>query len=351
MLKEWLRGKQSEEPVAQAEPVKRGALGVDVESSLEPSQEEIIAQREDAFRRKLAASAKEGPPSPGKVVAYDTLLRPLQRLLLDGNAAETQEGLTISVARNAQNVMMSTKTMLVSPQMSNWELSLQMNGFSDIVVATYNTLSRWSLMYQRVSSTGALLFAQCMAQRQQGMTQGTVVGMIQYPWVQGGCTQVQYVKDQSFSVSHAQRLIRGFYLGSNLSWDALTKGTSLSYAGCITNPSKTGSLAAEWSPSKGEWKVGLTRSDWASDVEFAMQLEYTKKGQSGLMGLLSFGTKKQFVGGGSVSTAMLGFSQLKAVVEVPFGGDRSGFNQFMCMYNALYDIHSGGLKHGVVFTA
>nr|CCC92951.1 conserved hypothetical protein [Trypanosoma congolense IL3000] len=351
MLREWLRGKQGEESADAPKPVKRGTLAVDVETPIEPSQEEATSQYEDNFRKKLAARAKEGPPSVGKLVAYETLFRPLQNILMDGIAREMQEGVTVNIARNAQNVMVSTKTTIISPQMSNWELSLQMNGFTDLVVATYNTLSRWSLMYQHVSSTGALLFAQCMAQAQHGMTQGTVVGMIQYPWVQGGCTQVQYVKDQSFSVSHAQNLIRGLYFGSNLAWDAVTKGTSLSYAFSATNPSKTGTLAGEWSPCKGEWKLGIAKSDWASDAEFAIQLEYAKKGQGASMSLLSLGIKKQFVGGGSVNTSLIGFSKLRAMVEVPFGGEQSGFNRFTCMYNALYDIHSGGLRHGIVFTA
>ncbi|ORC91968.1 uncharacterized protein TM35_000041820 [Trypanosoma theileri] len=350
MLMEWFRGKASDEPVVPEKPQKRKTLDVDPETTLEPSPAEAIAQREDAFRKKLAASAKEGPLSPAKLVTYDSLFRSAQQLLMEGNSGEISEGITLNVARNTQNVMVSSKCVLVSPQMSHWELGLQMNGFSDIVMASYNTLSRWSLMYQRVSTTGALLLAQCMAQRQQGMTQGTVVGMIQYPWVPGGCTQLQYVKNQTLTLSHTQRIIRGVHFGSNFSWDPTTKGTSVSYAASATNPSKTGTLGAEWHPNKGEWKVALTRGDWGHDAEFAMQLEYTNKGE-GMMSLLSFGMRKHFIGGGLMSAALAGFSKLKASVEIPFGGERSGFNQMHCLYNAQYDIHSGALKHGLVFTA
>ncbi|KEG13017.1 hypothetical protein DQ04_01271170 [Trypanosoma grayi] len=350
MLMEWLRGKPADESAAPQKPPQRKTLDLDPETPLEPSPAEAIALREDAFRKKLAASAKEGPASPAKLVSYDTMFRRAQRLLIEGNASEIQEGLTMNLSRHAQNVMISSKFALVSPQMSHWEVGLQMNGFSDIVVATYNTLSRWTLMYQRVSSTGALLLAQCMAQRQQGMTQGTVVGMLQYPWVFGGCTQLQYVKGQVLSLSHTQRIIRGVHVGSNLSWDPNTKGTALSYAASATNPAKTGMLAAEWHPSKGEWKLALTRSDWAHDAEFAMQLEYANKGES-MLSLLSFGLRKQFVGGGAMSAALCGFSKLKAIVELPFGGERRGFNQLHCLYNAQYDINSGSLKHGLVFTA
>ncbi|KAG8347231.1 hypothetical protein TRVL_01951 [Trypanosoma vivax] len=350
MLREWLRGKQTTDSQDVEAPKRRSALEVDVETPIEPTQEEIDAQHAEAFRKKLAASAKEGPQQPGSMVSYEVLLRNSQRLLMEGNGGETQEGLTVNLARNAQNVMISTKTHLISPQMSNWELSLQMNGFSDVVVAAYSSLSRWSLMYQRVSSTGALLFAQCMAQRQQGVTQGTLVGMLQYPWVHGGCTQVQYVKDQTFSLSHVQRLIRGLYIGSNFAWDAMSKGTSLSHAFSCTNPAKTASLAAEWSPTKGDWRLALTRSDWASDAEFAMQIERARKGSGALTNVLSFGTKKKFVGGGSLSAVLSGFARVKALVELPFGGECSGINQMMCSYSVQYDIISGALKHGISFT-
>lgn len=350
MLMEWFRGSSDQAAVATEKPVKRRTLEVDPETPLEPSPSEDIARREEAFRQKLSASSKEGPVSPAKLVSYDSLFRGVQGLLMEGNNAEVQEGLTLNVARNTQNIMIGSKCTIISPQMSHWEVNLQMNGFSDIVVASYNTLNRWSLMYQRVCSTGALLLAQCMAQRQQGMTQGTVVGMLQYPWLHGGCTQVQYVKNQSFSLSHVQRIIRGVHVGSNMTWDPMTKGSSLSHTVSVTNPTKTGCFAAEWSPSKGEWKLALTRKDWARDAEFGMQLDYAQRGQ-GMMSFLSFGLKKHFIGGGSMTAALSGFSVVKAAVQLPFGGDRRGLNQMHCLYNAQYDIHSGALKHGLVFTA
>ncbi|EAN97019.1 putative Mitochondrial import receptor subunit ATOM40 [Trypanosoma cruzi] len=350
MLMEWLRGKSEEVSAAPEKTVRRKLLDVDPETPLEPSPAEAASQREEKFRRKLAASAKEGPTSPAKLVSYESMFRGAQRLLMEGNFGEINEGLTLNVARNAQNVMISSKCVLLSPQMSHWEVSFQMNGFSDIVAASYNTLSRWSLMYQRVSSTGALLLAQCMAQRQQGMTQGTVVGMLQYPWVQGGCTAVQYVKNQSFTLSHAQRIIRGLHVGSSLSWDPMTKGTSLSHGFTAVNSLKKGSLSGDWTPSKGEWKLAITKKDWAHDAEFAMQLDHTQKDQD-MTSQLSFGLKKQFIGGSSMSAVLNGFSVVKAAVGLPFGGERIGLNQMHCRYNVHYNIRSGALKHGLVFTA
>ncbi|RNF11449.1 hypothetical protein TraAM80_00895 [Trypanosoma rangeli] len=350
MLMEWLRGRSDNAPAAPEKPVRRKTLDVDPETPLEPSPAEDASQREEMLRRKLAASAKEGPSSPAKLVSYESMFRGVQRLLMEGSFGEINEGLSLNLARNAQNVMISSKCVLVSPQMSHWEVGFQMNGFSDIVAASYNTLSRWSLMYQRVSSTGALLLAQCMAQKQQGMTQGTVVGMIQYPWVYGGCTLAQYVKNQSLTLSHAQRIVRGVHVGSSLSWDSMTKGTSLSHGFMAVTPSKKGSLSGEWTPGKGEWKLALTKKDWAHDAEFAMQLDHTQKEEE-MVSQLSFGLRKQFIGGGSMSAVLSGFSVVKAAVELPYGGERSGLNQINCMYNAQYNIRSGALKHGLIFTA
>ena len=225
-----------------------------------------------------------------------------------------------------------------------------MNGFSDVIGVTYSTLSRWQLSYQRVFSTGAMFVAQLMAQSQGGMTMGTLFSMLQYPWVHGGCTQLQYVKQQQTTLSHMQKIIRGVYVGSQFSYDPNTHASSMSYAFTAHNDKKTSVWSGEMKPSSGEWKIAYLRQDWASDHEVAVQLENTEK-RNGFVSLLSIGIRKVMVGGGSVSAAISGFTKLRAIVELPFGGERPGFNQVRFNYNTQYDIQSGGFKHGLTVQA
>ncbi|KPA86606.1 putative mitochondrial hypothetical protein [Leptomonas pyrrhocoris] len=349
MLKEWLRGSSSEAEKPAEEKKPAGRMVVDAERPLE-THENSLSKRREAFEKKLAESAREGPPHPNKTLAYDTIFRKPQSLLLEGNNNEVQEGITVNVARNAQNTMVSTKWSLVNPQMSNWEVNLQMNGFADIIAASWNTLNRYQLTYQRVSSVGAMLVTQFMAQKQGGMTQGTVFAMLQYPWRCGGCTQVQYVKDQSFSMSHTQRLIRGVHIGTNLTVEPQTHGSYLSHAISLTTPKKDAGFMAECTPSKGTWKVAATAFDWAMNMDAAIELEY-KESREGMRSALNVGCRKGFVGGAELTSSLLGFNMAKVNLELPFGGETQGANQFRLGFNCQYDIHAGALKQGLVFTA
>lgn len=349
MLREWFRGSSSEaeKPAEESKPASR--MVVDAEKPLE-THESSAAKRRDAYEKKLADSVREGPPHPNKTVAYDSIFRKAQGLLMEGGNNEVQEGVTLNVARNAQNTMVSTKWLLANPQKSNWEVTLQMNGFSDILAASWSTLNRYQLTYQRVSSAGAMLVTQFMAQKQGGMTQGTVFAMLQYPWRFGGCTQVQYVKDQSFSMSHTQRLIRGVHLGTNLTVEPQTHGSYLSHAVSFTTPKKDAGFMAECTPSKGTWKVAATAFDWATNMDAAVELEYVE-GREGMRSALNLGCRKGFVGGAELTTSLLGFNTAKVNLELPFGGEVQGANQFRLGFNCDYDVHSGALKQGLVFTA
>lgn len=348
MLKEWFRG-SSAQPEAPAPEKAVSRMVVDAEKPLE-THESAVASRREAYEKKLAESAKEGPPHPSKMVSYDSLFRKIQGVILNGNNNEVQEGITLSVARNAQNAMVSTKWNLINPQMSHWEVNLQMNGFSDIVAASWNTLNRYQLMYQRVSSTGAMVVTQFMAQKQGGMSQGTVFAMLQYPWAFGGCTQVQYVKGQSFGLSHVQRLIRGVHVGTNLQYDPMTHNSYLSYALSLMTPKKDAGFVAEFVPSKGTWKVGATTYEWGQNMEAGIELEL-KEGREEMTSALNVGCRKNFVGGAQLATSLTAFSVVKAKLELPFGGEQPGANQFRMSFDCQYDIHSGALKQGLVFTA
>ncbi|KAK7200916.1 Archaic translocase outer mitochondrial membrane 40 [Novymonas esmeraldas] len=349
MLREWLRG-SSTEAEKPAETQKAPArMVVDAEKPLE-SHETAARNRRAAYEAKLAESLKEGPPHPSKVVTYDGLFRKAQGVLLEGNGGEVQEGITVNVARNAQNAMISTKWSLANPQTSHWEVNLQMNGFTDIVAASWNTLNRYQLMYQRVSSTGAMLVTQFMAQKQGGMSQGTVFAMLQYPWRFGGCTQVQYVKDQPFGLSHVQRLIRGVHVGTNLTVDPATRSSCLSHAISLSTPKKDAAFVAEMTPSKGTWRIAATAFDWAMNMDAAVELEY-KERREGLGSMINVGCRRSFVGGAQLTTSLLGFGVTKVNLDLPFGGEMPGSNQLRLTFNCQYDNHSGALKQGLIITA
>ncbi|CCW68975.1 unnamed protein product [Phytomonas sp. Hart1] len=347
MLKEWLKGTPAEAEKTEA-PKKSGRMVLDAEKTFEA--EDSPQKSRELFEKKLSDSAKEGPPMAHKVVTYDNLFQKAQGILLEANNNEVQEGLNLNVSRNLQNTLIASKWCLVNPQMSHWEINFQMNGFSDIIAASWNTLNRYQLMYQRVSSRGAMLVSQFMAQKQQGLCQGTVFAMLQYPWVSGGCSQLQYIKDQSFTMSHIQRIIRGFYLGSSLSIDPNTHSSVLSHAASFTTPKKNTSFIAEWTPSKGTWKLAATSFDWGQNMDAAIELDY-KEGREGTNTHFNIGCRKNFLTGSKLVASLKGFNKLKINLELPFGGEVRGANQFNLMFNCQYDIHSGAVKQGLVFTA
>ena len=354
MLREYFFGKEvdpltTNKDSSQKESPLKKTIEV-VEMTNEVSEEELEAKRESDFRRKLRESAREPPPQPHNLLTYDSALRVSSRILMDGNmGGDAYDGFQVNVSRNAHNAMMSSKWHLGNPQVSHWEVGLQMNGFNDVVSASYNTLSRWQLMYQRMFTSGALGVLQFMAQPQamaMGGPPGTFFGMLQHPWVWGGCSQFQYIKPQQMSLSHMQRVIRGVHVGSQLTFELPTQSTHTSFVFSASRKSST--IAAEIKPSSGEWKVAATKMDWATDTEFACQLEFVEK-RTGKLNLLSMGLRKQLVGGGQVQAVLSGFSKVRTLLELPFGGERVGYNAVRVTWGVQYDIGTGKLSQGLSF--
>jgi hypothetical protein len=356
MLKDWIQSwsgtsdKDKKESLSETGKTAAGPARLDFDPENQKSSPvDPVERREEEILRKLRESAKEAPPTPNNVVTYDSVFRTSSRILLDGNQHETHDGLQVNVGRNAQNCMVSSKWQFGNPQSSGWDINLQMNGFSDMTSVGYSTTGRWSLMYQRVFKSHAMAVLQFMAQPQamaMGGPAGTFFGLMQYPWVTGGCSQLSYVKSQNFSLNHMQRIIRGVYAGAQMSYDPNTRGTTLSYGLSATNPAKSSSFGVEVKPHSGEWKMAFATSDWESDMELATQLEYTEK-RNGKVSILSIGMRKNLIGGGVINCVLSGFSKLKANLDFPFGGSQQGLNQMGMSYSLQYDLHSGGLKHGV----
>jgi len=341
MLKEWYNqyfgGKKPEEEV---KPVANRAYDPEAQP---------LAEQKPTGTSKPRRDGGKGGPHPNNSVAYDNIFRRATQVLLDGQMNQLTEGLQINVARQAQTIMLSSKWQLASPQTSAWEFGLHANGFVDMVAVTYSTTQRWTMMYQRVTRAGALVLMQFMTQPQQmGMgPAGQFFGLLQYPWIKGGCTQLQYVGSAQVALSHMQKTLHGVYLGSQLSYDIMTRGTSLSYGLMVEKPNTV--FGAEFKPDSGEWKVAYTKSDWESDADVTAQLELSDK-RHGKMNLLSVGYRKYLIGGGVLHTAISGFSKLKASLDLPFGCDREGINQVRFHYNLVYEIRTGGLKQGVSVT-
>lgn len=357
MLTNWFTGKsaapveEAATPQNTASSQRRTLLESDPIQHKELSAEERAIESQEEHKRKLRESALEKPANPNSMFAYDNALRGPQRILMEGHH-DSAEGLNLNVSRNVHNTMVSTKWQLGNPQASNWELSLQMQGFSDVISASYSSLSRWQLMYQKTFASGGLIVAQMMAQPQMmamGGPAGSFFGLIQYPWVTGGCSALQYVKSQQVAFSHMQRVLRGLHVGAQMTYDINTKGTSMSYAFHSQSSDRAMTWAGEVKPESGEWKVACTKADWGNDVEVCAQLEYTEK-RNGLVSLMSLGLKRNLIGGGHMSAVLAGFSKIRAAFEFPFGGERTGFNQVNFGYNLQYDIASGGLKQGVTIT-
>ncbi|CAD2216535.1 hypothetical protein AGDE_02442 [Angomonas deanei] len=347
MLKDWFRGSSAKPEDAPTKTATR--MEVDPEKSLE-TDESIREQRRLVFEKKLEESAKSGVRVHAmRVVTYDSIFQKAHNILLQGNQNETREGVYFNVGSNFQNTMVMSKWSLVNPKESNFEINLQMSGFSDVLAATWSTLSRYSLMYQRASSTGALVLAQFMAEKQQGMCQGMLFGMLQYPWVNGGCTRLQYVKDRQFSLSHLQRIIRGVNVGTNYSYDPMTHDSYLSYAMTWQTPKKDG-FVGEICPSKGTWKVAATGHLWSHNLDSAVELEY-KETREGMKSALNLGCRKRFIGGGELVASLLGFGTLKTNLTLPFGGSMPSVNQVRLSINCEYDVHSGAIKQGIVLDA
>jgi hypothetical protein len=314
----------------------------------ELSDDEVAERRAAAMRRKLASSAS-GPSPQGEGTTFEGMFRPLNSLLMGENMGHFHEGIEVNTQRQMHNMMVASKLAVGSPQAAGWELTLQSNGFADVNAVTYTTSGRMSLMHQRMFKSGALGVLQFAAQPTPAGPQGNFFGMVQWPWMRNGTSQINYLKGQQVTLSHAAKIFRGTSVGCQMTYDSMQRMTSMSWGAAIQR--KNVQWFAQCTPDKGEWKVATTRHDWELDTEVFAQLEMAnRKGNQGgedLMSMISFGLKKPFIGGATVQACLQGFSRLKATLELPFGGDREGLNRVNLRYCVQYDAVKGAAKQGI----
>ena len=355
MLREYFaKGSSSAEPAADSkkkdEKVAKGKV-VDFDDDPEPNREltpeEIAKEKKLAMKRKLKEIATEhNGPSGGGQVTYDSLCRSLNRILMEGHTTSTMEmhdGIQIATAKGFQNAQLQNKWTFGNPQQASWETNLAMNGFSDAVSAMYSTMGRAQLTYQRMFRSGALFVGQFIMQPTPMGMQGTLFSLFQYPWVPHGCSTFVYLKGQHVQASHTSRIVRGLHVGAQITYDLNQGSTSTHYAASTTSSDKTTHWAAEIKPDTGEWRFGMSKAQWVQDVEVGAQLDVKDKRQ-GKVSSLSIGVRKPLIGGGSIHAVLSNFKAVKAVLELPFGLDRS---QVKVQYCIQYDIPSGGAKHGL----
>uniref|UniRef100_A0A7S4U7V9 Uncharacterized protein n=1 Tax=Paramoeba aestuarina TaxID=180227 RepID=A0A7S4U7V9_9EUKA len=289
-------------------------------------------------------------PKLGHHFSYDKIFRPVSKVLMENMGGDNAEGLVVATTRQYMNMSISSKYSIHDKQDSAWELMLQMHGFSDFVSATYNSLNRYQLMYQRVFKTGAMLVGQFMVQ--PGMMTGTSVpagnffSVFEYPWGNNGCTSVSYLKGQYVTLSHTQKILRGLYIGSSATYDFPTHDTRSSYALQSTSSNKKSVCSAEVKDN-GDARIALVRKDWGSSSEIALEVDYSEGKHGFKTSSFNAGIHRDLFGKGSMSVSLLNFQKIKAVLELPFGLDRPGWNQVNAHYNMSYDIHNSGFKHGI----
>mmetsp|Transcript_5016 Transcript_5016/g.15836 ORF Transcript_5016/g.15836 Transcript_5016/m.15836 type:complete len:374 (-) Transcript_5016:215-1336(-) len=319
----------------------------------ELTDDELSERRAAAMRRKLAASATGGQSGhPGDNVTFEGMFRGLNALLMSENMGHFHDGIEVNTQRQMHNMLVASKLSVGSPQSAGWELTLQSNGFADVNAVTYTTSGRMSLMHQRMFKSGALGVLQFAAQPTPAGPQGNFFGMLQWPWMRNGTSQINYLKGQQVTLSHAAKILRGTCVGAQMTYDTMQRATSMSWGATLQR--KNVNWFAQWTPDKGEWKVATTRHDWELDTEvFAMLEMANRKGNQGgedLMSMISFGLKKPFIGGATVQACLQGFSRLKATLDLPFGGDREGLNRVNLRYCVQYDAVKGAAKQGISLT-
>lgn len=351
MLKEWLRGGSSSngDESSGSAPKASTRMTVAADVPLEESKED---RRLGILEKKMTDLVSKGSMHQNKTITYDLIFKPIQELL-NMQKNEINEGIQIHVARHAQNAMITSKWDLGKPQTALWEVEAKMNSFSDMIAASWSTANRYQLMYQNVFPFGASFVAQIFAQSKGNATQGSIFSMLQYPWSFGGCSQIQYFKGQHFCMSHLQQMVRGVYFGSMFmtTTGAPTHTVDLTHAFLIQNHKKSASFMGEINPQKGTWKLGAVGKDWGLNTKGVAELEYSEAEQGQKASSLMLGVSRAFVGGAKIATALVNFQQLHINLQIPFGGKFKNANQMEMQIKCLYDLHSGGLKHGIVFNA
>eukprot|EP00759_Apiculatamorpha_spiralis_P031243 PhF_6_TR32969/c0_g1_i2/m.48523 len=204
--------------------------------------EEKHEQKVASIRSKLKDELKY-KTQPGAHFNYDKLFRFASRVLMEQHGmGDTSEGIALTTARQTMNVSFTSKYHLHSPQQSAWDMTLQMHGFSDFVSASFSTLGRYQLMYQRVFKCGAVAVGQWMVQPSPmapgGVPPGNFFGMIEYPWRVHGASSLTYLKGQHVCFSHTERLVRGLYVGSQMTYDLNTHNTNQTWGVQATTSDK-----------------------------------------------------------------------------------------------------------------
>lgn len=333
-------------------------LNEDPELNKELTDEERQMERDRAIRKKLQQSAKGAGGRHGPTA--DSIFGPVTRIMLNDNeSAELfQDGISVAVSKRGQTSMINSKFNFGSPQAAGWELELMTNGFSDMTQVSYASQGRWGLMHQRQFKSGGMMVTQMMLQPQaamMGAPPGGFVFVLRYPWFSGGTTQLQFVRSQQVELSHCTRLYRGLTVSATMSYDLTTNGSKLTYQCHSNDDQRKAQWFGKYVPSSGDWCVALTKRDWATDVDMGIQIEaMEKRGQPGVkIPNLTIGVKKPLIGGGQIGASLSGFQRLKAILELPFGAGFVGapkqmaINQARVTYAVMYDIKSGGAKHGL----
>jgi hypothetical protein len=328
-------------------PPKKHVLDEDPALPTPMTPEEEEREKARLIRQKLREAVMEQPHASHSVT-YDSLSRATNRILMEGHSSSTMEfhdGLQLCVQKQFQNTQVQSRWSFGNPQQANWESNVTMNGFNSVVSVTWSTLGRAQLMYQRMFNTGGLLVTQFMMQPTPMGNHGTLFALMQYPWVNHGCSTATFLKGQHVSLTHCSRLIRGVHVGANFNYDLNTHASTLTYAAATTSSDKNTHWVGEWKPSSGEWKLGTATSLWAHDAEVAAQIEL-KEGRQGMSPNLVLGIRKPLIGGGCIHSSLANFKKIKLALELPYGLDRVG-SRIQVQYGVQLDVATGGLKHGL----
>ena len=318
----------------------------------EPEQlnpEELAAKQKEERISRLNNDLKY-QPKPGHHFSYDKIFRSVSRILIESMGGEQSEGLSVSTNRQTMNMSMASKYTIHDKQDSAWDLTLQMHGYSDFVSATYSTLNRYQLMYQRVFKTGAMFVSQFMVQ--PGMMTGSPVpagnffSVFEYPWCTHGCSSVSYLKGQYVTLTHAHRLCRGLYLGTSVTYDVPTHDTRASYAMQSTSPDNKTVYSAEIKDN-GDARLAVVHKHWESATEYAFEVDYSDGKNGSKSSSFNAGILRKLFGMGTLNLSLQNFQKIKAALEIPCGLDRPGWNQINLAYNMSYDIHNSALKQGI----
>ena len=341
-MKFWRRKSEPVPDVISEEPE-------DMSTSIEISPENKIKERAMAIKSKLKEDLRH-KPKLGQHFSYEKLFRPISQVLMDQSVGEGDEGMTMACSRQNMNVSLTTKYALKTWQTSAWDLTLQAHGFSDFLSATYSTLNRYQLMYQRIFKTGAMGIAQWVVQPGPmvpgPVPPGNFFTLFECPWRRHGCSAFTYLKGQHVSLSHTERLLRGLFAGSMLTYDLTTHNTAMSYGIQRSSTDRKTLFVAEYK-NEGDMRISLLRKDWLTDTEVVLDVDYVERKNGVRSSGFNAGIRRNLLGGGALNIILNNFSKIRGILDLPYGLDLPGANQVRLSYAINYDIPTSTLKHGM----